>query len=430
MTAATSGGSAAGVASAAVSGGGGGKRGGEGGHNEEGGARMARGGGGDGGGDGGDDGGDDGDGKNGGFGFDGGGTHPPSSSRVGVCGRGRGGGAGKRRGGLASRGQRWCVGRALCARASLCRRRAGRGAAGAHTLRELRGLSRPAPPRVPRGGLEPTLPADRASGFRGVALSRASPSRSLQARALAERAPCPEPSMSVERLSATTCSERVEESLRSLRPAHTRKRAEKCIRLCDSSRGVFESKHTPCLLDEASTPCVPAHRVHLLGQACTFELHGGECRPALSKQDPDRQRPAIFRQLNLASATLEALGRPTVGLALITKSGPGAHFFAWAAQGCVCGPARGVVGREAQPGRHRRRAGRWHWRRVAWKSPRLTSRSEGGSQGSAGLGGPHSDHPTVSEPCIFPHASPSVTICRAVSRVVLVGLVASAEAGA
>ena len=39
----------------------------------------------------------------------------------------------------------------------------------------------------------------RASGVRGAALSRAAPSRSLQAHAVAERAPCREPSRGVER---------------------------------------------------------------------------------------------------------------------------------------------------------------------------------------------------------------------------------------
>ena len=59
-------------------------------------------------------------------------------------------------------------------------------------------------------------------------------------------------------------------------------------------------------------------------------------------------------------------------LALVTPSGSDDRSFAWAAQGCGLGPARGVVGREAKPGSHRGRAGRWHWRRVRLKSPRLT----------------------------------------------------------
>ena len=120
--------------------------------------------------------------------------HPPRA-RAGRRARAGEGGAVAR----ASGGQRWCAVRALCARAGLCGRRVGRGAAGARTLRGPRGLSRPAPPKVPRGGLEPTLRADRASGVRGAALSRAAPSRSLQAHAVAERAPCREPSGGVER---------------------------------------------------------------------------------------------------------------------------------------------------------------------------------------------------------------------------------------
>ena len=55
------------------------------------------------------------------------------------------------------------------------------------------------------------------------------------------------------------------------------------MRICDTSRGVFESKHTTCLLDEASTPSCQSTVAHLLGAACACELHGGECRLALSK---------------------------------------------------------------------------------------------------------------------------------------------------
>ena len=36
------------------------------------------------------------------------------------------------------------------------------------------------------------------------------------------------------------------------------------MRICDTSRGVFESKHTTCLLDEASPGVEASGQVHLL----------------------------------------------------------------------------------------------------------------------------------------------------------------------
>ena len=68
----------------------------------------------------------------------------------------------------------------------------------ARTLRGPCGLSHTAQPRDPCDGLEPTARDDRVSAARDAALSRAAASHRPQARAAAERAPCPWPTSGVD----------------------------------------------------------------------------------------------------------------------------------------------------------------------------------------------------------------------------------------
>ena len=75
----------------------------------------------------------------------------------------------------------------------------------------------------------------------------------------------------------------------------------------------MEGWYTPCLLDKASTPCVPLQRVRLVSRACTFELEASECRIAITKENADGRQPAIFGELNLASVALEALFADRIG---------------------------------------------------------------------------------------------------------------------
>ena len=57
----------------------------------------------------------------------------------------------------------------------------------------------------------------------------------------------------------------------------------------------------------------PAQQWGMLDQAWGCELEASECRIAITKENADRRRPAIFRQLNLASVALEALFADRVG---------------------------------------------------------------------------------------------------------------------
>ena len=147
-------------------------------------------------------------------------------------------------GGARERGLVLVRGCALCAHAGLCGRRVGRGAAGARTLRGPCGLSHPAPPRVPQGGLEPTPPADRASEVRRAALSRAAPSRSLKERAVAERAPCREPSRGVSRPWAPS-SARASKSCCAPGDLHTRGSALRAPRRYAKRQGRCSNRNAP-----------------------------------------------------------------------------------------------------------------------------------------------------------------------------------------
>ena len=109
--------------------------------------------------------------------------------------------------------------------------------------------------------------------------------------------------------------------------------------------------------------------VCIVESAASSQSRGKTMRKNIPAQHP------IFPASDLTTAALKALGRPTAGPALVTESGSGAHSLAWAAKGCAPGPACGVVGREAQPGRHRGRAGRWHWQRVGLESPRVKGKA-------------------------------------------------------
>ena len=84
--------------------------------------------------------------------------------------------------------------------------------------------------------------------------------------------------------------------------------------------------------------------------------------------------PTISGARHLTTATLEAVGRPTVGPALLTEGGPSGRIFSQAGAGWASSPARRVVGHQAQPGRHGGHAGRRSCRRVSLSSPRFSSR--------------------------------------------------------